>query len=627
MKRSLFSSLVMAFCATASGIGAENAAPKRGEETISEARAAETVTNKRFAYEQEGFARALSVSEDQVPVCGTAFWASSFTLRDFRGATPNSKGTAGRLSPHLNRTFVEWETTAAETGNTTVFTWIGGSRLRPVRPAFPIPMAKLFVDGTFRLRFPLGRTIDSRVVSEDGFSLRIEPRRFQSLVERSHRTWQPDGVSGFYRLKVPGKFLKVGQPLRLRVELEATPPDCETLFFVSPRRDALRVDLRLLRDEVAQLQADVTQLRESHQMLYTQLYPQLFPRLVPGEVVVAMQDETSHLHPPSITAMANGELVITCREATDHLAPDGRIVIVRSSDGGKTWGPREVILDGDNVDHRAAPILELPCGDWVALDYRAGGLYSEDGAFGVDQPRSATLWGAWSEDRGKTWSYSAKPLTVPEAANLYAEVERPPVILPSGRLLVGANYRPTTATKTTSVGIAIFSSDDNGRSWQVLSRVPPRPFIVGEAALLRTDSGKILLLSRSQEFMDGRAEATGSVMQSVSLDNGKTWSELREVGMSSMNTPAHLLQMKDGRILCTHASRHYPRSVYATVSRDEGETWDTPNTRIITNDLTNNDTTYPTTAQLADGTLVTTWYANLFGKFFVAVKRYRPEDL
>ena len=625
--RSFFDGLVVVFCAATVVVGAEKEASAGGEKSESETRGVETVTNERFAQEQEGFARALSVSADDVPVCGTAFWASSFFLRDFRGAIPNGNGVAGRLQPHLNRTFVEWETSVAESGDTTVFTWIGGSQVRPLRPAFPLPMAKLFVDGTQRLRFPLGRSVDTYVAGADGFSLRIEPRRFQTLVESSHRTWRPDGVSGFYRLRVPSSFLRLGQPLRLRVELEAAPKDCETLFYVSPRRDALRVDLRLLRDEVAQLQADVIQLRESHQMLYSQLYPQLFPRLVPGEVVVAMQDEISHLHPPSITAMANGELVITCREAADHLAPDGQIVIVRSSDGGETWGPREVMLDGDNVDHRAAPILELPSGDWVALDYRAGGLYSEDGAFGIDEPRDATLWGAWSDDRGKTWSYTAKPLTVPDAANRYAEAERPPVILPSGRLLVAANYRPASATKTTSVGIAIFSSDDNGRSWQVLSKVPPRAFIVGEAALLRTPSGKILLLSRSQEFMGRRAEATGSVMQSVSLDSGETWSELRDVGMSSMNTPAHLLQLKDKRILCTHASRHHPRSVYATVSLDEGETWDTDNTRIITNDLTNNDTTYPTTAQLADGTLVTTWYANLFGKFFVAVKRYRPQDL
>lgn len=627
MTRSFFIWLLVLSCTATQATAAENAAVERSGDSPTKATTEDTVTNKRFSLEQEGFARALSVSADDVPVCGSAFSSSSFILRDFRGAIRNGKGVAARVNPHLHRTFVEWETSAAETEDTTVFTWIGGSQLRPVRPAFPVPMAKLFVNETLRLRFPLGRTVDSYIVGEDGFSLRIEPRRFQSLVENSHRAWRPDGVSGFYRLHVPGEFLKLGRPLRLRVELEPAPPGCEALFYVSPRTDALRVDLRLLRDEVAQLQADLTQLRESHELLYAQLYPQLFPRFVPGKVVVAMQDDTLHLHPPSITAMNDGELVITCREATDHLSPDGRIVMVCSKDGGKTWGSRKVILDGDNVDHRAAPILELPCGDWVAVDYRAGGLYTEDGAFGVAEPRAATLWGAWSTDRGKTWSYSAEPLTVSGAATLYAEAERPPIILPNGRLLVSANYRPANTTSTTGVALAIFSSDDNGRSWQVLSKVPPRPFLVGEGTLLRAKSGRILLLSRSQEFMGGRAEASGVLMQSVSLDDGKTWSELGETGMSSMRAPAHLLQLEDGRILCTHASRSYPRSVYATISRDEGKSWDTDNTRIITNDLTNNDTTYPTTAQLSDGTLVTTWYGNLFGKFFVAVKRYRPEDL
>jgi hypothetical protein len=116
-------------------------------------------------------------------------------------------------------------------------------------------------------------------------------------------------------------------------------------------------------------------------------------------------------------------------------------------------------------------------------------------------------------------------------------------------------------------------------------------------------------------------------MQSVSHDGGKTWSELSDAGMSSMNTPAHLLQLQGGRILCTHASRAYPGSIYVTISRDEGQTWDTKATRIITHDLANTDSTYPTTAQLSDGTLLTAWHSSLFGKFFVAVKRYRPADL
>ena len=97
--------------------------------------------------------------------------------------------------------------------------------------------------------------------------------------------------------------------------------------------------------------------------------------------------------------------------------------------------------------------------------------------------------------------------------------------------------------------------------------------------------------------------------------------------MSSMSSPGHLLRLQDGRILCTHASRNYPGSVYATVSRDEGETWDTAHTKIITNDIKNYDSCYPNSGQLPDGTIVTVWYANLFGKFFIPALRWRPEDL
>jgi hypothetical protein len=607
-----------------SSLAADEAAERSGGPVMA---ATPPVDNRIFPREQEGFARAVSVPAEEVPVCATAFGASGYSLRDFRGPVPGGDGVVRRIPARKMRTFVEWETTPAEAEEDTVFTWIGGSQVRPVRPAFPVPMATLIVDGVHRLRFPLGRTVESRIVGPDGIALRIEPRRFQSLVEPPHRFWQPDGVSGFYRLEVPARFLKVGQPLRLRVELDPAPRDYETLFYVSPRQDALRVDLRLLRDEVAQLQADMLQLRQSHEMLYAQMYPQLFPKLVPGEVVVAIQDETRHFHPPSISVMSDGEVVITCREATDHLSLDGRIVITRSHDGGKTWSPREVMLDGEGVDHRAAPIVELPNGDWVTVDYRAGGLYTEDGVFGVGAATAPTLWGAWSTDRGRTWSYSAEPLTVPGSADPYAEAERPAILLPSGRLLVGANFRLEKHVGTYTYNIAIFASDDNGRSWRFLSKVPDRPFIVGEPALLRTRGGKILLMSRSSAFIAGNSDATGSLMQSVSLDEGETWSELREVGMSSMDTPAHLLQLQDGRILCTHASRAYPGSIYVTLSNDEGETWDTANTRIITNDLANFDSTYPTTGQLPDGTLLTTWYANLFGKFFVAVKRYRPESL
>ena len=50
-------------------------------------------------------------------------------------------------------------------------------------------------------------------------------------------------------------------------------------------------------------------------------------------------------------------------------------------------------------------------------------------------------------------------------------------------------------------------------------------------------------------------------------------------------------------------------------------------TKIVTNDIINFDNCYPTSAQIADGTILTTWYANLFGKFFIPVLRYGPDQL
>jgi hypothetical protein len=365
-------------------------------------------------------------------------------------------------------------------------------------------------------------------------------------------------------------------------------------------------------------------------MLYAQVYPQLFPNRIKGELVIAHQDETKHLHPAQVTVMSHGEIVITCREGSDHLAPDGRIILVRSHDGGRTWSPKEVMYDLGNSDHRSAPITELPNGDWITLDYRFGGGYNKEGVVDVETWNGPSLWPAWSTDRGKTWTFAKDPVCV-SGAHPMVEIERHMIRLPSGRLLIAGNYQqlgPNGKVDSWEVTwIAVFRSDDNGRSWQVHGKVPFDPSIIGEGTLLRTKSGKILLIVRSEAWRGADWTKHGMLYQSVSQDEGATWSGFRPTQMSSMSSPGHLLRLQDGRILCTHASRNYPGSVYATVSRDEGETWDTAHTKIITNDIKNYDSCYPNSGQLPDGTIVTVWYANLFGKFFIPALRWRPEDL
>jgi len=578
--------------------------------------------NRRFAREQEGFSRALNVPEGGTPRCGTAFNGFRIDLADFRGFFPDDPA-------FLDRTTLIWETSPAESAEDTVFTWIGGSQVYPaMRPAFPPDTAVLSVNGLPRLRFPLGRT-EAFMVSEDGFTLWFEPRRAQTLVEEPDRSFSPHGVSGVYRLQAPGTALTAGQPLELRVELPGE-PGCESFFYVSPRTDVLQISLAIHRDEIAQLQADVVQLKRSHEMLYAQLYPQLFPNLLRGERIIAHMSETRHMHPPSLTVMRDGEIVVTFRDAAAHLDPEGRMVLIRSRDNGRTWSKPEVMFDLPHADHRSSPIVELPNGDWVTLDYRAGGEYLDNGTYStsgiLDFP---TLWGAWSTDRGAHWTFTGEPLTNPESPSHYAEAERHPIRLPSGRLLAAANTVSRSEDERMGVWLSTFISDDEGRHWRYQSSLPLFPWLVGEPTLLRAKNGRIVLLARSVWHISSVAgEAPGGmVVQFTSDDEGVTWSEGQPTQMSSMSTPAHLLRLQDGRFLCTHSGRKYPASIYVTVSEDEGETWRTDRTKVVTQDLVSYDSTYPTTGQLADGRLITVWYGCLFGKFFIAGLIYSPEEL
>lgn len=542
---------------------------------------------------------------------------------DFRG----SATCATSLS---DRTFA-WHTAAPEAAVATTFSWIGGSMIYPeLTPAYPYVTAGLTIDDALTLQVPLARP-DAFTLRQGDVQLRVEPRRFEPLLHW-HRSFSPSGVSAVYRLTLPARMLAVGRPVRLRWSV-APRVGCEATVYVMPRRDCLRQDLQVLRDEVSRLQEQMIATQQVLVRMAALQSPDLFPERVRGEQVLVTQDPVRHLHPATITAMRDGELIVTTREAVDHLARDGRMMLIRSRDGGRTWEPRELMFDVGRSDHRNCPVIELPNGDWVGLDYRPGapgGIYDATG-YRTDGD-AASLFAAWSTDRGRTWHLGTDPITVPGAPRGLVEVERHPIVLPGGRLLAAGNYYQTEQDCT---GIVLLRSDDQGRHWQVHATIPMDPRQDGgEPTLLRTRSGKILLLVRTCQGLQGNIQAlggdwraSGDLLQTESTDEGQTWSAYRSTGLSSLNTPGHLLQLADGRILCSHAARQFPNAVYLTTSPDEGRTWDTARTRVATIDLDNFDCTYPTSAQLPDGTIVTVWYGNMFGKFFIRALRHRPEDL
>jgi hypothetical protein len=92
--------------------------------------------------------------------------------------------------------------------------------------------------------------------------------------------------------------------------------------------------------------------------------------------------------------------------------------------------------------------------------------------------------------------------------------------------------------------------------------------------------------------------------------------------------PPDLMQLKDGRILCTYGyrpGRHGdPGGIRACFSRDNGETWEIDREVQIRRDFLNSDIGYPESLQLANGKVLTVYYFNLFGRFFIGGTIWQP---
>ena len=579
---------------------------------------------KRFPKEQEGFVKAIGVPEGHIPRCATYPLVRNINVSYFGGRA------GGIGDPHelTNTDRIEWETSPAESGETTVFTWIGASQVWPYKPSYPYSKAVLYVGGEEVCKFPLGRP-DSFRIDEKDFKFVFDCKRFTSNIEDHQRTMDVPGISGFYRLEVPPRCITRGEPVRIKVRVEPSTPKYEAAYFIVPRTDALSFNLSILRDEMEQLQSDMTSLKKTVEILYAQCYPQFFPQKMKGRRFLIHTDEVKHYIVPNVTVMSDGEIIVTSRLGMDHADPYSTMMMYRSADGGETW-KQEVLFErqGEVVDHRCSPLFELPGGDWIITDYRLGSDWyrGEKRIFtrgeGSVEP---TLWVARSSDKGKTWAFTDKPLSVPGYKIEYAEVERKMIMTGTGKLLVPAIFSPG---EYNSMAAVIFASDDMGCTWRVHAQLGDWEEYGVEMTILQTNSGKLLMAGRC-EGVNGQPgwQDKGGLWLYESHDEGKTWSKPVQSGMSSIRSPGHLMQLKDGRILCTHASRQHPGSIYITTSGDDGKTWDTENTRIVTDDIVQWDACYPCSDQMRDGKIITVWYGNNFGKFHLSGMVYEPEDI
>lgn len=294
------------------------------------------------------------------------------------------------------------------------------------------------------------------------------------------------------------------------------------------------------------------------------------------EVITSLIAEATDANPrqteADILVLKDGTLLAAWSDfyggSEDNAA--ARISATKSSDGGRTWGPRFTLQENT--------------GDANVMSVSLVRSQSGDVLFFYLKKNSLTDLKAYvrrSPDDAKSWSEAVE--ITPELG--YHVMNNARVIqLKSGRLLAPISTTEKVWTKNDNFKTVVYFSDDDGRTWKrgrTLLSAPKRGAM--EPGLIEMKDGRVMQIIRTQ---------TGMIWHSFSNDGGDTWSEAKPWTIQSPESPATLERLANGDWLlvwnpnvewadpektvlgANHGGRRTP--LVAAVSRDEGKTWSKP---------------------------------------------------
>lgn len=319
---------------------------------------------------------------------------------------------------------------------------------------------------------------------------------------------------------------------------------------------------------------------------------------------------------PATESRATRQLVVTFSgNRVAHVCPFGQVQMMTSDDDGQTWTWPRTLLDGA-IDDRDSGVLETAKGTllvttFTSLAYEpvlakanaekkwaseklASWNAANDRLPAEVRKAELGVWMIRSTDGGLNWS--------PKYDCLVSSPHGP-IQLADGRLLYAGKDLWRDGER-----VGVCESKDDGQSWQWLADIKPRKgddhAEYHELHAVETADKRIIVQIRNHNAANSR-----ETLQCESSDGGKAWSVPKSIGVWGL--PSHLLRLADGRLLMTYGHRRAPLGNQARVSADHGRTWSEP--VVLSADGASGDLGYPSTVELADGTLLTVWYEAMQG--------------
>lgn len=284
---------------------------------------------------------------------------------------------------------------------------------------------------------------------------------------------------------------------------------------------------------------------------------------------------------PSVIATTKGTLLAFCEGRVKDKSDSGNIDLLlrRSTDGGQTWSPPQVVWDdAGNTCGNPCPVVDRETGAiWLLLTWNDGKMpeKSMKPGFGED---SRLVFVSHSDDDGQTWS---KPQNITrdvkrEEWSWYATGPGNGIQLEKGeckgRLVIACDHKIPAEKDALSYSHVIYS-DDHGKSWQLGGG--PEHDKCNECEVVELADGKLLLNMRSHD----RSVRMRQV--SHSDDGGATWSKampdetlIEPICQASMRRYRWPTRDEAGVLLFSNpADNRIRQRLTIRASTDDGKSW------------------------------------------------------
>lgn len=304
---------------------------------------------------------------------------------------------------------------------------------------------------------------------------------------------------------------------------------------------------------------------------------------------------------PTVTTLKNGRIAVGASGyRIEHVCPFGKGVIAFSDDNGENYSEPIPVIDTVLDDRDVGLTVFGESGLIVTsfnntLDFQRQNMPQTaecfdyiDSVSAEDEADALGVNYRISKDNGETFGAIHKsPVTSPHG----------PIVLNDGKILwIGTVYN-----EQSKIEAHIINPNDGSISFY--SRIDTEGLMLDEPNAIQMPDGRIICHFRIEE----ENKNIFTLYQSISEDNGKSWSKPKQIIKDDSGAPAHLFLHSSGTLISAFSRRAMPYGIRVIFSNDGGESWS--DEHILYENTCSDDLGYPSTVELSDGSLLTVFYA------------------